>query len=99
MLSCSALTGDGVAEIWQMVMEHREQIGSSGHLQARRSAQAVDWIREVVTIGLERRFRSDPAVAERLPALEAAVLNGQMTSFAAARDLLALRGSNDGSER
>jgi hypothetical protein len=45
---------------------------------------------ELVSLGLEDLFRSDPSVAARLPALQAAVRQGRATSFAAARELLDL---------
>lgn len=95
VLTCSALTGDGIVETWQMVTAHREQLEASGHLQARRRAQAVEWMRELVSLGLEQRFRSHPVIADRLPALEAAVLNDRTTAFAAARELLMLFGAGD----
>lgn len=89
VLMCSALTGEGIAEIWQMIVEHHDQLSASGHLQARRSRQAVDWMHEIVGQELERRFRSHPAVAELLPRLEEDVAKGRMVSRTAARAALA----------
>jgi LAO/AO transport system kinase len=88
VLMCSALTGEGIAEIWQMVLEHHEQQNASGHLQTRRSRQAVDWMHELIGRELERRFQSHPAVADVLPGLEDDVAQGRMVSRAAAREAL-----------
>jgi LAO/AO transport system kinase len=92
VLTCSARTGAGIKAIWDIVLEHRSQMEAAGFLAERRRAQALDWMRELVSIGLERQFREH--AAERLPALEQAVLAGTTTSFAAARELLLLFGSD-----
>jgi LAO/AO transport system kinase len=92
VLMCSALTGEGMADIWRMVLEHHEMLGASGHLQARRSRQAVDWMHELISQQLELRFRSHPGVAGVLPALEEEVAQGRMVARAAARDVLARSG-------
>jgi LAO/AO transport system kinase len=90
VLTCSALHGAGIAEIWQMVLVHREQLTANGHLALRRSRQALQWMRELVWLGLEERFRANAAVAERLPQFEEAVRSGRVTPFAASHELLAL---------
>ena len=88
--TCSALSGEGVAAIWDMVIEHRRQMEASGHFALRRSRQALEWMRELVALGLEDSFRHDAAVAARLPELQEAVGHGRATPFAASRELLAL---------
>jgi LAO/AO transport system kinase len=93
VMTCSALHGVGIAEIWQTVIEHRTQLEGNGYLVRRRSRQAVEWMRELVTLGLEARFRAD--VAARLPEMEQAVREGQVTPFAASRELLALSDSKE----
>jgi LAO/AO transport system kinase len=93
VLMCSALTGEGMADIWRLVLEHHETVGASGHLQARRSRQAVDWMHELISQELELRLRSHPGVAGVLPAIEEEVARGRMASRTAARDLLARFGS------
>jgi len=89
-MTCSALHNEGITEIWQTILEHRELLGSNGHLARRRSRQALDWMRELVTLGLETRFRADTRVAARLADVEQAVRDGHSTPFAASRELLGL---------
>src|SRR5262249_27434240 len=90
VMTCSAIEGDGIAEIWDMILDHRRQLEDSGHFAARRSLQALDWIRELVDLGLEESFDRDPAVAARFPEMRDAVRQGRVTPFAASRELLAL---------
>ncbi len=90
VVTCSALTGDGVREIWSMILEHREHFESTGQLAQLRSRQSLEWMRELVFLGLERDFRKDRAVSRRLHELEDAVRHSRVTPFAASRELLAL---------
>ncbi|HTS25804.1 MAG TPA: methylmalonyl Co-A mutase-associated GTPase MeaB [Bryobacteraceae bacterium] len=90
VLTCSGLNAEGIKEIWQMVLEHRALLESNGHLARRRSQQALEWMRELVTLGLQGAFRRDPNVAARLPVLQAAVDEGRMTPLAASNELLAI---------
>jgi LAO/AO transport system kinase len=95
VLTASALTNKGVKEVWDVVLEQRSLLERNGFLRQRRSLQALDWMRELVFLGLEEMFQTNPAVAARLPRLEKAVQNGTATSFSAARELLALVASKD----
>ena len=95
VVTCSALHGEGIAEIWQMVLEHRRQLEQNGHIERRRSRQAVQWLNELITGALAESFQRDRAVAARLPTLQAAVERGQVTPLAASRELLALFDSRE----
>jgi LAO/AO transport system kinase len=90
VLTCSAIAKEGIAEVWQMVLEHRELLEGNGFLAKLRNQQALDWMNELTMLGLEALFRRNRTVAERLPLLREAVHGGRMTPFAAARELLAL---------
>jgi LAO/AO transport system kinase len=88
VLTCSALTGEGIREIWALVLEHQSVLARNGFLAQRRGHQALEWLRELVSLGLEDMWRQHPAVAARRPELEGAVRDGRVTAFAAARELL-----------
>jgi LAO/AO transport system kinase len=90
VLTCSSTGGDGIAEVWQMVLDHRELLEEDGHLAALRNRQALLWMNELTMLGLEELFHRNRAVAERLPLLREEVHGGRMTPFAASRELLAL---------
>ena len=90
VLTCSALTKDGIADVWQTVLEHRQLLESNGCLVRRRNHQALQWMEELTILGLEELFRGNHAVAGRLPQLREEVHQGRMTPFAASRELLAL---------
>ena len=91
VLTCSALTGEGIGGVWDVVLAHRAHLEASGHLARRRGEQALSWLHDLVAAGLDAAFRADPRVAAALAPLEAAVVEGRMTAATAARQLLALR--------
>ncbi len=88
VLTCSALSGDGIAALWDMVLAHRAHLDAAGHLAERRQQQALAAMRELVATGLDAALRADPAVAAALPALEDDVAAGRITPLAAAQDVL-----------
>ena len=92
VLTCSSIAreGSGIAEVWQMVLAHRELLERNGFLARRRNLQALQWMNELTMIGLNDLFRRNRAVAERLPVLRENVRLGRTTPFAASRELLAL---------
>jgi LAO/AO transport system kinase len=88
VVTCSAITGEGIAAAWDIVLAHRAHMEARGLFEPRRRQQALEWMRELVGVGLDATFRADPAVAASVPLLEAAVAEGRTTAFAAARELL-----------
>lgn len=88
VLTVSSRVGEGIPEVWEAVLAHREALGATGALEIRRQRQAREWMWSQVQEGLERAFRGDPAVAQAIPDLEREVEASQTTPAAAARRLL-----------
>jgi LAO/AO transport system kinase len=88
VITFSALTGEGIAELWTKVSEHRERMSAAGALPAKRREQQVKWMWAMLEERVTARLRSDPTLRARLPKLEAAVAAGR-TSPAIAVDELA----------
>jgi LAO/AO transport system kinase len=88
VLRCSALTGEGVAELGTTVDSFVAAMNKTGEFAAKRRAQALRWLWQEVSEELLGRFRADPWVAERRGALEHAVASGIMTPATAAESLL-----------
>ena len=87
-LAISALTGAGLDDLWAAIEEHHRTLAASGELADLRAAQQLTWMWSLILDRLETGFRRHPAVVAALPALEAAVRAGTMTSTAAAEALL-----------
>ena len=73
-----------------MIREHRGHQTERSHFATRRKRQSLQWMRELVSLGLEDLFRTNPAVRRRMPQLERAVSDGSVTSFSAAHELLSI---------
>lgn len=91
-LTASALTGDGVPEVWATTLAFFAHVRGSGVLENRRRGQAVEWLHALVLEHLRGRFYGSPLVRERLPALERAVGDGRMPALAAALALFGPQG-------
>jgi LAO/AO transport system kinase len=88
VVCCSALQGTGIDAIWKMVLDHEAQLGPTGRIAARRIQGDLQWMDELVSMGLAEMFHAQPAVVQRLPVLREEVRVGRVTPLAASRELL-----------
>ena len=86
--TCSARDGVGIAEAWDAVLQHRETLEASGQLMQRRAAQARDWMWSEVSESLIAALQSDAKIRKQIPAMEAAVSEGEIPPTVAAAQLL-----------
>jgi LAO/AO transport system kinase len=87
-MTCSALRGAGISELWALVLEYTELTRSSGWLAASRREQQRRWMQEMIDQALRQRFDAHSAVRGQIAALERDVAEGRTTPFRAARTLL-----------
>jgi LAO/AO transport system kinase len=92
VVTYSALTGTGVAELWTQVLAHRERLSAGGELAARRKDQQVKWLWSMLDERLIARLKSDPALKSRLPALEKAVAEGRLSPALAVEEIAGAMG-------
>ena len=92
VITCSALTGNGVPELWAQVLQHKDKLGATGELAERRRAQQVKWMWTMLEERLTARLRSDPAVRAKLKAAEAAVAAGTLAPTLAVEEIAGLLG-------
>ena len=90
VLLTSAVSGSGIAEVWEVIEQYAAATRQSGYFEQRRQEQQLQWLHHSIVQALEARFYADTAVRERLPAVRAAVVAGRLTPFAAASELLKL---------
>jgi len=90
VLTCSALTMDGIDKIWKIILDHREKLEAAGELDVKRRKQAIDWMWDLVEEGLKDRFYQNPDVKKLLPKIIKEVKKGKKVSSAAAHELLFL---------
>jgi LAO/AO transport system kinase len=88
VLKTSAMTGDGIAQVWDAIVRHRETMTAAGEFDAKRRHQALTWMWTLIEQGLQQRFREHPAVARELQAVTDKVAGASITPTAAAHLLL-----------
>ena len=96
VLTASALTGAGLAKLWQTVVDHREALEAAGELRAKRQEQLVDWLHALLEERIMQAFRENVALAEELGRLEAQVRAGKTTPVLAVERLMAQAGKSAG---
>ena len=87
-MTCSALTGAGIRELWQGVLEYVALTRANGWFGRARRAQQKRWMHEMIEQALRQRFDANSAVRHSMDAMELDVAEGRTTSFRAARVLL-----------
>jgi LAO/AO transport system kinase len=92
VVTCSALTGDGLAQIWDAVLDHRRRLSATGALAARRREQQVKWMWAELQERLRGRIAADPQLKARLPQLERDVAEGVLSPALAVDDIVATFG-------
>ena len=86
--TCSALTGEGIEEIWETIEVFHKRTVLSGAFDNRRRNQTLDWVYTMIEEHLRQRFYTNPAIIERLPEVKQAVIDGETTATAAVKMLL-----------
>jgi len=87
VLTCSALLGEGIDEVWDTVLEFRSAVGAD--LDDLRAEQAKEWMWSEVTEALLEALRADRTVARLASRLEHDVAAGKTTPSAAAQAVVA----------
>ena len=90
VLTCSALTGDGMQTLWSHILEHRQRLTASGELAARRGEQQVKWMWTMLEERLFEPLRSDRALKTALPRIEADVAAGRLAPASAVEKIAAM---------
>ena len=89
-MTCSARTGDGIAQIWNTVLDWRARTIASGEFDRKRKRQAREAMYRIVRNALSDRFFASPEVREELRRLEDSVMEGRISAESAAQSLLGL---------
>ncbi len=88
--TCSALTKDGINEIWELIQDYISQTKENGYFDTERNRQAKQWMYDTISNQLTDHFYNNPAVKKKREKIEHKVLKGELSSFKAARELLGL---------
>ncbi|MBK9421171.1 MAG: methylmalonyl Co-A mutase-associated GTPase MeaB [Flavobacteriales bacterium] len=90
VLLCSAVTGNGMAELLGTLNSAAERARTNGHLDGRRRDQRLQWLEAAITDTLVDVFQADPGVSKEWKAMRNAVATGVLSPGDAADRLVRL---------
>ncbi len=88
VVTCSALSEQGIGEIWTTVEKYCALTRENGYFEEQRRRQSINWLHDALREQLLSAFYQRPAVQALLPQLEAEVQAGRRSTSSAARQLL-----------
>ncbi len=94
VLTYSGFYAIGIKEIWDMVYSYIDFVKKNGYFAHRRNEQSKYWMYETINEHLRDSFYNNETVNLMLRTKEKQVLDGEITSFAAARQLLEMYYNN-----
>jgi LAO/AO transport system kinase len=90
VITYSALTGAGIAELWQKILDHRIAMNASGDFAERRREQQVKWMWSMLEQRMLARLRADATTRARVKKIEGDVAEGRLTPAVAAEQIVEL---------
>ena len=86
--TCSAITHDGIPEVWETIMKFIELTKSNNYFFEKRKEQNQYWMLETINEQLKTNFYNHPKIQNLLEENKKAVQNDEISPFAAAQLLL-----------
>ncbi len=86
--TCSAYEKTGIDAIWDIISEYFEWVKSNHYFEEKRQNQNQFWMMETINEQLKSHFYNHPNVSQLLEENKKAVLNNEISPFAAAMSLL-----------
>jgi len=88
--TCSAITKEGISEIWDTISQYFELTNETGDFEEKRKEQNQFWMMETINEQLKRNFFNHPEIISQLEESKKALQNNETSPFAAAQNLLKL---------
>ncbi len=87
---CSTLSKLGIPEIWKLVESYMGFTQNNGYFHKRRQDQARYWLEDTIERQLKQQFYNHPLVRDRLEEIRKQVIEGTLSSFQGAEQLMQL---------
>lgn len=87
-LTASAVTKDGIEEIWKVISDYMELTNANGYFESNRQRQQLSWLDQSLNELLLRQFHSDPELSKTLDTLKTEIIENQISPFEAASRLV-----------
>jgi LAO/AO transport system kinase len=87
VVTYSALTGAGIGELWQKILDHRTAMNACGEFAKRRREQQVKWMWSMLEQRMLARLRSEPSIRAKVRKIETEVADGRIAPSLAAEQV------------
>ena len=88
VLTSSSLTGKGLDEVWQAVLDHRAYLEQHGGLEPRRARQQIEWLWSLVEGEVLDAVHNSPRVRSQRADIEAEIAANELSALEGADDLV-----------
>lgn len=88
VLTCSALTRDGLDEVWQAVLDHRSRLEEEGSLARRRADQERSWLWTLTETRVLAALHESPEVRAMRADVEQRLAEGRISAPEGSSELL-----------
>jgi LAO/AO transport system kinase len=92
VVTYSALTGQGIADLWARILAHRTALTATGERDSRRRQQQVKWMWAMLEERVFAQLKTHPVLKARLPDLEREVAQGRLSPALAVDEIAAALG-------
>jgi LAO/AO transport system kinase len=86
--SCSAIENEGIDEVWETIESFKNLTTLNGSFAKNRKQQAKFWLEHTINTSIQTQFYANENVQGKLAVLEDQVMNGEISPFKAAEELL-----------
>ncbi len=86
--TCSAITSDGIGNVWELINEYAAQMQGNGYWQQKRQQQELYWFEAHLTQLMKERLHHNPQYQQHLKNLEQQITKGTINAYAAAWQLV-----------
>ncbi len=87
VITISGLTGKGLDQLWQNILDHSQALSKSGEWEEKRAGQAVKWMHEMVEHQLLSVLKEEVSLVELIARCEQDVREGNLTPSLAAQKI------------
>jgi len=86
--TCSSVTGEGIADIWEVILHFENLMKSSHRLEARRQQQTMVWVKQMAEEYLHNMVEQNPKIMQCFYSIQEQVMNDQISATRAAQALI-----------
>ena len=86
--TASALTGTGIEEVWNSIEDYMQFTKNNGYFITKRNLQSKYRMYEMINESIKNKYFNEPKRKQSINELEAKVINGEISPYFAAGELL-----------